>query len=340
MLALCVAPAGAQQQQQSASAPAGKRLLNFNVRYLIDNIPKNLQLLDFWFPMPQETDAQKVSNKTIRGPYDVETTIDPETGNQYFYMRGGPRGGLGMQVHVTFDVERSQQGPRDLQTPPAAGAIKTDSQPLQRWLRPDTLVVLDGSVKSIASRATSGKRKPVDKARAIYDYVTTNLTLLEGAGALPGAGLGNIKFALEHKKGDAADITAVFIGLCRSDGIPARNVIGWLVPTLIKQGLIERSHHWAEFHLDGYGWIPADPAAGMRTPAKKDWYFGAIDENRIAVSIGRDITLVPAQKERPLNFWATLYWEGDQKTMAIPQTLINFQEVSEIPVHTLGTPAP
>ena len=336
-LLLCAAPARAQQDT-STSGPAGKRYFTINVRYFLDRIPKNLQLLDFWFPMPQETEVQKVVNKSIRGPYPVETTIDPETANQYLYMKGSPRGGLGMQVHVSYDVERSQVAPRGLE-PPAQpertraekeAAEKASAQLRARWLRPETLMVLDDSVKSAASRATSGKRRPLDKARAIYDFVTTKMTLLEAAGALPGAGLGNLKFTLNQSKGDAADIATAFVGLCRAAGVPARNVTGVLIPTLVKQGQIDTFHHWAEFYLDGVGWVPADPAAGMRTPSKREWYFGALDENRLAISIGRDIVLVPAQHDKPLNFWATVYWEGDQKAMPVEAPLINYEELTEL----------
>jgi transglutaminase-like putative cysteine protease len=54
-------------------------------------------------------------------------------------------------------------------------------------------------------------------------------------------------------------------------------------------------HYWAEFWIDGLGWIPADPAMGASAPEtapfsthpnRAGYYFGSIDSQRIAFSRG------------------------------------------------------
>jgi transglutaminase-like putative cysteine protease len=59
------------------------------------------------------------------------------------------------------------------------------------------------------------------------------------------------------------------------------------------------NHYWAEFWLDGFGWVPVDPAMGASAPQndavpapfamnenETTTYFGNIDNQRIAFSRG------------------------------------------------------
>ena len=56
---------------------------------------------------------------------------------------------------------------------------------------------------------------------------------------------------LARGHGSCFDRTDVFVSLCRSLGIPARQLAGW-VPAL------SAGHVWAEVHLSGRGWVPVD----------------------------------------------------------------------------------
>jgi hypothetical protein len=42
-----------------------------------------------------------------------------------------------------------------------------------------------------------------------------------------------------------------------------------------------------------------------------EYYFGNLTENRVAFSVGRDLTLVPKQDGPPLNFFIYPYVEVD-----------------------------
>jgi transglutaminase-like putative cysteine protease len=68
--------------------------------------------------------------------------------------------------------------------------------------------------------------------------------------------------------GKCADLNALFVGMCRAIGIPARDLYGIRVAdsqfgyrSLGKSGDISKAQHCrAEVWLSGYGWVPADPA--------------------------------------------------------------------------------
>jgi len=148
---------------------------------------------------------------------------------------------------------------------PKTGAAGAD---LNHWLRPTRLLPTDGIVKQTALEITGGARTDVDKARAIYEWIVEN-TYRDPK--TRGCGLGNIKFMLESRDlgGKCADLNALYVGLARAAGLPARDVYGIRVaPSQMgykslgaaTQNVTKAQHCRAEVYLSEYGWVPADPA--------------------------------------------------------------------------------
>src|SRR5438105_6676028 len=120
--------------------------------------------------------------------------------------------------------------------------------------------------RTLANRFSAEGYTDVEKTRAIYEWVVENSFRDPKT---RGCGIGDIKFMLETGSmgGKCADINALFVGLCRSVGIPARDLYGVRVAdsrrgykSLGKSGDITRAQHCrAEFYAQGRGWIPVDP---------------------------------------------------------------------------------
>ncbi len=72
---------------------------------------------------------------------------------------------------------------------------------------------------------------------------------------------------LDTLQGNASGLTDLFVSMLRAEGIPARPVRGVLVTN---PGELPW-YSWAEFYLDGFGWVPADIA---RTVGAGISYFG------------------------------------------------------------------
>jgi transglutaminase-like putative cysteine protease len=154
----------------------------------------------------------------------------------------------------------------DLRTP--GHSPKADRAELQHFLRSTKLMPTDGIVKESALEITSGAKTDVEKARAIYEWIVDNTFRNPKT---RGCGLGDIRFMLETKDlgGKCADLNALFVGLARSVGLPARDVYGIRVAKselgykslgAASEKVTKAQHCRAEVYLGGYGWVPVDPA--------------------------------------------------------------------------------
>ncbi len=142
-----------------------------------------------------------------------------------------------------------------------------DLSSFARDLRPTKLIPIDGVVKQTADQITRGAGTDLDKARAIYEWIVDH-TFRDPA--VRGCGIGDIRFMLETQNfgGKCADINALFVGLCRASGVPARDVYGLRVgPSkrftslgLKTDNATTAQHCRAEVYLVGFGWVPVDPA--------------------------------------------------------------------------------
>src|SRR5208337_166115 len=74
-------------------------------------------------------------------------------------------------------------------------------------------------------RIVASSRTDVEKAHAIYEWIVEN-TFRDGAAR--GCGTGNIASMLRsgYLGGKCADLNALFVGLARAAGIPARDIYG------------------------------------------------------------------------------------------------------------------
>ena len=198
-----------------------------------------------------------------------------------------------------------------------------DADTLNHFTRATALIPTDGLVRKTALAATQGAKTDVDKARMLYDWVVTN-TYREPK--VRGCGEGDIKTMLEtgNLGGKCADLNALFVGLCRSVGVPARDVYGIrLVPSAFgykelsgnPASLKGAQHCRAEVHLKGYGWVamdPADVAKVMRLEAP-EWIkttnnavvapvnkalFGGWEGNWMAYNTAHDVTLPQSRGEK------------------------------------------
>lgn len=143
-----------------------------------------------------------------------------------------------------------------------------DPADLRRWIQPSGLITTDGIVRKVANQIVAGARSDREKVQRIYDWVIVS-TYREPK--VRGCGVGDIKTMLEtgNLSGKCADINALFVGLCRAVGVPARDIYGIrLVPSAFgyrelggnPASLKGAQHCRAEVYLKSHGWVAMDPA--------------------------------------------------------------------------------
>lgn len=146
--------------------------------------------------------------------------------------------------------------------------VKEDPAVLKLNLEPSELIPTDGIVRDTAMKIVQGQRNNIDKARAIYEWMVDN-TFRDAK--VRGCGWGDIKSMLEtgNLGGKCGDLSALFVGLARASGVPARDMYGVRVASSrngfkslgANSAVISKAQHCrAEFYAEGYGWIPVDPA--------------------------------------------------------------------------------
>jgi transglutaminase-like putative cysteine protease len=177
------------------------------------------------------------------------------------------------------------------------------------------LIPVDGIVKQTADRIVGAAATDIDRARAIYEWVVDN-TFRNAA--TRGCGIGDIASMLKtgNLGGKCADINALFVGLARASGLPARDVYGIRVaPSRFgykslgaNSDVITKAQHCrAEVYLSAFGWVPVDPAdvrkvaleeppanlaiSDPKVAAARKALFGSWETNWLAYNFAHDVSL-------------------------------------------------
>jgi len=211
----------------------------------------------------------------------------------------------------------------DLSKPGNARPLR--SSQVASFLQPTQHIPTDGIVKSTAVDATKGAKTDMEKAQAIYDWIVDK-TFRDPK--VRGCGRGDIRFMLEsgYLGGKCADLNALYVGLARAAGLPARDVYGIRVAKselgykslgASSEKITKAQHCRAEVYLTQFGWVPVDPADvrkvvleeppgnrplndEMVTSARKR-LFGSWEMNWMAYNFAQDIEL-PGSGGAKVNF--------------------------------------
>ena len=286
--------------------PAAAEARTFSFTYSV-TVPKpaaGAKHLDAWVPTPLEDQLQTVADLTVKATVDgkdvkFEQTKDAEYGNSMVHV-GLDAPTADLVISWTATITRSADEGQ------GTGAMNA------RFTQPDNLVPLDGKAATIAKELGADKKDAAaaDRAKKIYDEV---LSTMQYDKKVEGYGRGDFNRACEIGKGNCTDFHAKFTGIARAGGIPVRFTMGIPLSTEAK-GTAGGYHCWAHWS-DGKSWNPVDISEAQKIAAKDaakaEWFFGHLDPDRLALTVGRDLTLSPKQAGKPLLFFAYPYVEVD-----------------------------
>ena len=261
-----------------------------------------------WVPVPPTSDEQKVELVA----QDLPAGVSPRRGREaahgntvlYFEARADAAGNVPLKL--VYRVTRCE----------VRGECGDDrsAAALARYLLPERMVPVGGKPATLIA----GKSLPADQkaaGRALYEVVLSHMAYGKDT---PGWGNGDANWACDSRTGNCSDFHSLFISLARTRRMPAKFEIGFPLPPARNPagGEIAGYHCWAKFRPDGRGWVPVDISEADKDPARADYFFGNLCENRVAFTTGRDLVLTPKQDGPALNFFIYPHGEVDRKPLA------------------------
>jgi len=263
-----------------------------------------------WLPLAKTDAFQTVTEEELNIPMKWEKVQDPDYGNDICVLYPQPSDS-GKTIEVRYRVVRKEKAPYPANNAEAA-----------RYLRPEKLVPIDETFRTLAEKAAAGKTDDLDRAKALYDHVMGRMRYDKSG---TGWGRGDAKYACDMRTGNCTDFHSYFIALARSIGIPARFAIGATIPADRNEGTIEGYHCWAEFLADGR-WVPVDISEAWKNPKLADYYFGHNPANRFELTKGRDLVVDPEPQSGPINFLAYPLLEMNGEVVK-PETTFMFRRI-------------
>lgn len=147
------------------------------------------------------------------------------------------------------------------------------------YLYPNKYIDFDSSSNCVkkAAELCAGLTDDVEKIAAIFTFITDNVVYDKQLAATVQSGyVPHPDATLASKKGICYDYASLFAAMCRSQGIPARLVIGYADPDIY--------HAWNEVYTDETGWIT--PELFLKNKgyniADATFYAGNSDKEKIS----------------------------------------------------------
>src|SRR5476649_2954950 len=251
---------------QSALWANGTRWRSFEVTTRIE-VGKPEGVTKVWLPLPLATDTdwfKTLNNSWSGNASDARVIPHSRYDTALLHAEWQP----GMEQPAIEVVSRFATRDRAVDWANPGKFEPVEKAVLTRYLEPNEHIPTDGIVRDTALKITRRARGDVEKARTIYEWIVDN-TFRDPK--TRGCGIGDIKTMLETQNlgGKCADLNALFVGLARASGIPARDVYGVRVAKSefgyrslgVGTDNITRAQHCrAEFYVDSHGWVPVDPA--------------------------------------------------------------------------------
>lgn len=275
-----------------------------------------------WIPVPSVNEADWFKSGASKWATNGKASLKQDTKYKAGFVHAEWDGQQTPAIEIVSTIS-AQDRAVDLSKPGKVAPLSDSDRKL--YTGSTALIPTGGIVKETSDRIVAGAKTDIVKARKIYDWVVEN-TFRNAK--TRGCGVGDVATMLKtgNLNGKCADLNALYVGLARAQGIPARDVYGIRVaPSKFgykslgagSETITKAQHCRAEVYLRGFGWVPVDPADIRKVvleepPANLDLkdpkvvaaraaLFGAWEGNWLAYNFAHDLTL-PGAKGPALEF--------------------------------------
>jgi len=315
-LALCSTTWGEESGLPVHAKAPRKREFRFDYGATLSGLPAN-ELVRVWLPVPQNNRHQQVRILTSKFPAPAKRNTEPKYGNEMFYFETRSPASGRVSFNVSYQIQRQEVCGL---TSDSSDVAELSEAERKRFLASNVRVPVVGKhLDLIASLRFPSE--PLLRARILYDWVDGHVRYDKSK---PGYGRGDVAWVCDSRFGNCTDFHSLFISLARSKGLPARFENGFPLPPQRGSGTVGGYHCWALFHVKQHGWVPIDISEADKHPELKQYYFGNLTEDRLTLTTGRDIHLVPQQSAPPLNFFVYPHVEVGGQTVPKSQQKLDF----------------
>ena len=299
LLSLLVITGCSKKTTEQTKVDTGNHF-QFSYEVTVPHQSKAFKTGEVFIPIPQSDEFQTVNDIAITTNGTYEILSEDEYGNKYAKINFDSNLESDLNITLTVDIIRKVQ---DNFT---TNSMKVTETPelLARYLLADSLVPIDGVIENEADSLVTDSMTVIEKSHALFNHLFRTMAYDKSG---EGWGRGDALYACDIRKGNCTDFHSLFIGMARSENIPARFLIGFPTPADKDSATIGGYHCWAEFYDNDHGWVPVDISETAKDSTKKDFLFGNLDNDRLVFSIGRDIKVASATGEKSLNFFVYPY---------------------------------
>ena len=269
-------------------------IINYSVDIRVNNAarPNSLYL---WMPMPVTSSSQRNVTLVAR---NTEPFIENHRGVSLFRL-SNLNPGANHSINLSFLVEvyavETEINPQLIR--PAAQASASQALSVMHTQNTELIPADHPVIRTQVNTIVGGQQNPYLRARAIYNWILNNIEITDTVSSGT-----DVIAAFENRRACPYTASLLFTTMARAARIPSLPLAG----ILINGNGDTFRHYWAEIWIDGFGWLPVDPAMGAGAVTIEEpvnprftlqeniteerdtaaFFFGNSDNRRIAFSRG------------------------------------------------------
>jgi len=261
----------------------------FNIRYqAIFNTP-NKNIIKVWLAQPLNSTTQKIKSFSI-SPKPQKYYKDTQ-GNKILYFEFKNQKNINIQMDIKVALWKNKINLTKEKFLLPSPSLKL----FQQYTKNEKFLEQTPAVKNLTKKIINKNDNILNIIQSIFNFVIKNFKY-----CYPIEQRGVKYLNLKQLKGDCGEYSSLFVTMCRTLKIPARNSTGFVIFPKQKK-IVE--HGWSNVYLKPFGWLNFDTQyASLEKNTKK--YFIQRNDYRIVFINGFNIPLKPSiPKNFQLNYW-------------------------------------
>jgi transglutaminase-like putative cysteine protease len=261
----------------------------FSIQYQATLNSFDNNIVRAWIAQPLNSKTQKIESFSVSPK--PQSQYKDNQGNKilYFAFNNQKIIKIRMNVKATLLKNKIDLTKEKFSLPSASSKL------YQKYTKNERFLEQTPAVKNLTQKIINDNDYVLDNIQSIFNFVIKNFKY-----CYPVKKRGVKYLNLNNLEGDCGEYSSLFVAMCRTLNIPARNNTGFVIFSKQKK-VVE--HGWASVYLKPYGWLDFDTQyASLEKNTKK--YFAQRNDYRIVFTNGFNIPLKPViPKNFLIDYW-------------------------------------